>query len=526
LLWRTYVGGSGHDRLIGFDIAGNGTGDLYCVGNTQSTNLLYKPKAGSSVNQATHASAGANKDGLIFQLSQNGITSNWLTYYGGTSEDNFTNCKFDGYGNLFIIGSSASSSLTVIGSSPQYTCSYIDANSDYDAYVMKLNHSSFNIDWATYVASTSTLTGSCSEDAFLDLDFNSSNYVFIVGHSKGSNYPLLGPGVSSTFTPSGNCMGDGVITEFSNTGQIMWSTYIGGQGTDAVQAIKIDGTNLYIGGYTNGTTTFPTHFSGTLYANTTKSVTPTGTYQESGFFAYFNYLNHLEHMTLIGGDDGDDQVNDITTDAVHNIYIVGTTSSTSLDLPSGGNPTNTWSENNKGDFDEFIFAIKQGSTEPLWSTEVGGLGAENTAVCATIDGNNNLFLSGSTSSMLNFPWNDGGGSPVHFQGSLTGGQTDIDGCITRFKLSNINFVGVKEHQAIAEGVFIYPNPTQDNLTIRLSDFNQKKNFTIFNTMGQIISSGTLLSGLTTINVANLAEGMYFMEITDKTTKVTAKFIKQ
>ena len=45
-------------------------------------------------------------------------------------------------------------------------------------------------------------------------------------------------------------------------------------------------------------------------------------------------------------------------------------------------------------------------------------------------------------------------------------------------------------------------------------------------MGQVISSGTLTSTLTTINVANLAEGMYFMEITDKTTKVTAKFIKQ
>jgi hypothetical protein len=524
LLWRTYVGGSADDGINGFDIAANGTGDLYCVGNTQSTNLLYKPKAGTTLNHNAH-SPGTDTDGYIFQLNPNGNNYNWLTYYGGDGQDRFTACKFDGFGNFFIVGHSASTNLNVVGSASQYTSNYIDLNSDYDAYIMKLNKNTFNIDWATYVGSTSTGPGFCSPDYYNDLDFNSQNDVFVGGYSKGDNYPIVYSAGSSTLTSTGTCFGDAIITRFNNTGQIVWSTYFGGQNSDGINAIKVDGTNLYVAGGTTGTTTYPTVFSGNLYANTTKSVTPTSAFQTSGFLVHFDDMNFMQHSTLIGGDDGDDRIFDIETDASGNIYLIGSTTSSSLPLPSGGNPANTWTENNKGLNDLFIFALQPNNPDVLWSTQIGG-NQQDLGGCATIDGNNKLFISGSCYSPVSFPWNDGGGYPIHFQGNITGPSNDVDGSITRLKLSNINYLGIDERKNKESNLLVYPNPTKDQITISCPDFDEPKIFTIFNMVGQQVMCGNINGRSTVLSTTGLSEGMYVIEVKGKTNKLVSKFVKQ
>ncbi len=524
LMWRTYVGGAGDDGINSFDIAANGTGDLYCIGNTQSANLIHKAKAGTTLNNSTH-NPGTDTDGFIFQLTSSGANCNWLTYYGGDGQDRFTACKFDGLGNLFIVGHSASTNLSVVGSGSQYTSNYIDLNSDYDGYIMKLNKNTFNIDWATYVGSTSTGPGFCSPDYYNDLDFNTQNDVFVGGYSKGDNYPIVYSASSSTIASTGTCLGDAIITRFNNTGQMLWSTYFGGQNSDAINAIKVDGLNLYVAGGTSGTTTFPTVFSGVLYANTTKSVTPTNAFQTSGFFVHFDDYNFMQHSTLIGGDDGDDRIFDIETDASGNIYLIGSTTSSSLPLPSGGNPLNTWTENNKGLNDLFIFALQPNNTDALWSTQIGG-NQQDLGGCATIDGNNKLFVSGSCYSSVSFPWNDGGGYPVHFQGNITGSSNDVDGSITRLKLSNINYLGLNERKNKESGLLVYPNPSKDQITISCLDFDKQKTFVIFNMVGQQVMTGNLNGRSTVLSTIGLAEGMYVIEVKDKTNKYVSKFVKQ
>lgn len=523
LIWTTYVGGTSHDQIRSFDISSNGLGDLFCVGTTKSTNIICKTKITTSINYNTHASLGADNDGFIFQLNQNGLNNDWLTYYGGIGVDNLTGCKFDKLGNLFIIGAAESSNLNVIGSAPQYTNTYNDVNGAYDAYIIKLNNS-YNPVWATYINSSSSVSG-CSSDGLSVIDIDSQNNIFVGGSTTGSYFPIIYSPGSTTISPIGNCFSDGFIMKFNNSGELLWSTCIGGDGTDGVQAIKIDGKELYVGGFTNGITTFPSVFSGSFYANTSKTVTPISSFQEGGFFLHFDSLNYMNHSTLIGGDDGNDQITDIVIDEVHNLYLIGITSSSILDLPSIGNPSNTWSQGNNGDEDSFIFAIKKGTTDIIWSTQLGG-NAKDLTSRATIDHSNRLFLVGNMNSTFNFPWHNGGGSPTHFQGALTGGQSDYDGYITRFKLSNVNYVGLNEFKYLQNDLLLYPNPAQEYITIYLSNSDEKKNFTIFNSMGQEISSGILTNNISNLNVSFLSEGMYFIVISDKINKTTAKFIKQ
>lgn len=525
LLWETYVGGSGQENLNGFDIANSGTGDLYCVGGTKSTNLLYTGKTGATlVNQSAHA--GGTYDGFIFQLGQNGKTNNWLTYYGGGDSDQLYDCKFDKYGNLIIIGNSASSSLNVTGVSPIYTSPYLGTSGSgiLNGYIMKLNNSTFNIDWATYISSTSN---GCS---LIALDLNSQGEIFVGGSSSGLGYPVVSGGSPDTYNYTNNGLSDGVITRFDNTGQIMWSSYFGGLGTDNIQTIKIDGRDLYFGGYVNDFNTFTTRTSTKFFNNTIKATYPSfpsNLSAEGGFFVNYGYINNMIHSTLIGGN-GQEQVTDITVDAVHNVYIIGRTNSTNLDLPPAGNPAGMYSANNTYGYDFFIFTMQPNNTNPVWTTQIGGNDNEFYGGAAHIDANNNLHLVGSPKSNATFPWDNGGGSPVWFQNYIAGSTSlnNPDGSVTRLKLSPLNFVGIEEHSYKNDGFLLFPNPAQNNITVQLKDFKEKTTFTIYNNLGQIVSGGNILSNVTNINLSDLSSGIYLIEIANKESRLTTKFIKQ
>ena len=529
LLWETYVGGSLQDVFRDFDIANNGSGDLYCVGQTASTDLFYKPKAGANlVNHPTHG-AGNNFDGFIFQLGQNGKTCNWSTYYGGNNEDVFHACKFDPSGNFIIAGTSATSNLSVVGSAPTYTSNYIGAGY-YDGYILKLNKTTFNIDWATYIgANTPTIT-QASDVNLYTLDINSFGDIFVGGQASNTSYPVVGTALNTHTYNAFYGVQDGVITRFNNSGQILWSTYIGSNGNDGVQSIKIDGNELYVGGYTDEFNSFITKTSTKFFNNTIKFAStpfPTDLNASAGFFMNFDIANNLVHSTLIGGN-GSDAVNAIEVDSKHNVYLTGNTSSTNLDLPPSGNPIGSWSINNSGASDFYIFAMQpNGVTNPIWTTQIGGTSNEFSASGTYIDAKNNLYILGAPNSSVAFPWNDGGGFPVWYQGFLAGSAvSDRDGAITRLKLGQINGVGINEQTINNNGIVIYPNPTQNTLTIQLAHFEDKAIYTVYNNLGQIITNGSLLNNNTTINVADLSVGMYVIEITNKTTRLTTKFIKQ
>lgn len=75
-----------------------------------------------------------------------------------------------------------------------------------------------------------------------------------------------------------------------------------------------------------------------------------------------------------------------------------------------------------------------------------------------------------------------------------------------------------EHNKVQ--ISIYPNPTSDMLYIANSN---AANFVIYNSAGQAVTKGVYSDA---INVSGLAKGNYFIQISDKTTKVTKKFIKK
>ncbi|MBC7511786.1 MAG: T9SS type A sorting domain-containing protein, partial [Ferruginibacter sp.] len=70
-------------------------------------------------------------------------------------------------------------------------------------------------------------------------------------------------------------------------------------------------------------------------------------------------------------------------------------------------------------------------------------------------------------------------------------------------------------------VFIYPNPVQNaqNLQINVSNFAGKIKGDMINAAGQVVLNKTLVNGLNVVKIANLAEGIYTLKVTDEAKEI-------
>lgn len=83
-----------------------------------------------------------------------------------------------------------------------------------------------------------------------------------------------------------------------------------------------------------------------------------------------------------------------------------------------------------------------------------------------------------------------------------------------------SMLGTKEANKL--GTEIFPNPVNDVLNI--TKVSNNATFTIYNVAGQFISKGKVINNK--VNVATLAKGVYFIEISEKGATSKMKFIKK
>ncbi|MBQ6083469.1 MAG: T9SS type A sorting domain-containing protein, partial [Bacteroidales bacterium] len=79
------------------------------------------------------------------------------------------------------------------------------------------------------------------------------------------------------------------------------------------------------------------------------------------------------------------------------------------------------------------------------------------------------------------------------------------------------------------GFKVYPNPTNGVITIEIGDNEtfqktslQATEYTITNICGQIVMKGTISSETRQIDISNLENGMYFINVGDKSLKFVKK----
>jgi len=198
---------------------------------------------------------------------------------------------------------------------------------------------------------------------------------------------------------------DAFITKVSGAGSLLWSTYLGGSGTEAGYGIAVDGLgNVFVVGRTTSSD-FPT----TGGFDTTLGGT------EDAFITKVSGAGALLWSSYLGGS-GKDSASSVATDGFGDAFVVGYTESSNFPATGGFDTVLS------GTSDAFITKVS-GTGSLLWSSYLGGTASEGANRVAVQSGN--AYIIGSTTSS-DFPTTGGfdtslGGLKDAFVAKVTGG---------------------------------------------------------------------------------------------------------
>ncbi|MFI5222180.1 MAG: SBBP repeat-containing protein [Bacteroidia bacterium] len=344
-IWATYYGGVMTER--GNSITCDKSGNVFITGQTTSTSQM----ATSGTYQTVYGGGSNFGDAFIAKFSSSGSRI-WATYFGGNGDDAGFGIAVDTSGNIFITGSTTSSSA--IATNGAYQTTYSGGANGGDAFIAKFN-SQGSILWSTYYGGTGNESGN-------GIIANKNGTVYITGSTTSFS---LGSGA--------------FILKFSSGGLKIWGTACGAGSGNGITTDP--NGNIIITGNTISSTNFASN----------------GAYQTAygggicdAFIAKFDSSGTPVWSTYYGGSD-EDYGYAIATDTGGNVCITGTTASKSAIASNGAYQI----------IPSYIYVAKFNSTgNRLWATYlgIGGYADDEGGRGITTDISGNIFLTGATTA--------------------------------------------------------------------------------------------------------------------------------
>ena len=308
---------------------------------------------------------------------------NYSTYLGIDGSGSVSAIATDSSGNIYIVGSTDSLSFPTTAGSFQT----VFGGGSYDAFVTKLDPTVSGLGSLVY----STYLGGSGHDVGSGIALDASGNVYLAGTTISSNFPTT----AGAFQPTG--VSDAFVAKLNAAGSVLlYSTYLGGSGSDQGNDIAIDGAGT---AYVTGRTTsldFPT---------TVGSFQPTfGGGTEDAFLTRLNPAGlgaaDLLYSTYLGGSAQRDEGAGIAVDGSGNAYVIGVTGSSDFPRTTGALQTGFAGGGN----DVFVTKLNpagMGAADLVYSTYLGSNGYDEGFDIA-VDPDGNAYVTGLTFSQ-NFP---------------------------------------------------------------------------------------------------------------------------
>ncbi len=232
LVYSTYLGGTNDDR--GQSIAVDTAGNAYVTGTTFSADF---PTA-----SPLQAAFGGDRDAFVTKVNSAGSVLVYSTYLGGSGRDEGHGIAVDSAGSPYVTGSTQSNNFP--------TASPLQAafGGFFDAFVTKLNAAGSALVYSTYLGGT-------NDDRGQSIAVDTAGNAYVTGKTGSADFPTTSP-FQSTHGLGGL---DAFVTKVNSAGSaLVYSTYLGGSGTDEGHGIAVDASdNTYVTGKTDSTN-FPT----------------------------------------------------------------------------------------------------------------------------------------------------------------------------------------------------------------------------------------------------------------------------
>ena len=373
LVYSTYLGGDGQDNAT--SIAVDQAGNAYITGYTSSKNFPTR-NALQSVNRGRFNSFAAKLDpsgALVYS-----------TYLGGSLNDHASSMAVDSSGNIYIAG------ITTSQDFPLASALQTSPGGSADLFVAKLNAAGTRLIYSTYL-------GGAGTDGASSLAVDREGNVYLTGVTSSPNFPTAGPlqnrlgGFFDAFAAKLNPAGN----------QLVYSTYLGGDGEDRALRISLDDAgNAYVTGDTDSAD-FPTR-------NAAQAAIGGGS---DAFVTKISVSgNQIVYSTYLGGT-GLDGGAAIAVDGAGQTVVTGFTSSVNFPTAAPAQPALG------GGYDGFVARLTSSGAALDYSTYLGGAGIDS-AFGVAADSGGNVYVMGVSDS-TNFP------TEKPFQQTYGGGSSDL-----------------------------------------------------------------------------------------------------
>ncbi|WP_028887558.1 SBBP repeat-containing protein [Tenacibaculum ovolyticum] len=380
----TQMGGSKWEAVQG--VISDSDSNIYVIGTTFSSDF----PADENSFQRTF---GGRKDAFVVKINAEGKIV-WSTFLGGSNEEDGRYINIDQYGNVYVVGWTASKDFPTTNEALQPKSA-----GGIDAFIAILNSDGKIL--------TSTYLGGSGDDIGFSIKLDSTGQIYIGGTTSSIDFP-----VKNAIQSKNKGDNDAFLAVINkNRSAINFATYWGGEGNDQLKGIDFDSLgNIYTMGFTHSLN-FP------ITQNALQKKLNGGM---DIFISKFNIQDsNIVYSTYLGGNKRDRPRN-FATDLCGNAYIVGKTSSDNFPTTS-----HTQSKRN-GEDNAFITLLDKDGLNLLYSTLYGGNGSDTfEGIAMGADGS--VTVSGLSSS-TDFPLVN----PI--QKTILGGRFDI--IVARFILTN------------------------------------------------------------------------------------------
>ncbi len=349
LAWATYIGGSGTDTANG--IAVDAAGNIYITGFTDSLDFPLTADAvfrtaengyilklnpnGSKVLYASYLSKTFGSSGYAIAItptgdvyvagstkafrftggdSANAFITRWrsadmhllsTTRLGGSGSDDALAMAVDRAGNVYLTGRTTSLDFPVKGAIQPVAAPSVctqQIGQCYHAFVSKLKADDNTLLYSTY------LSGSGSDIANA-ITVDASGAAIVAGSTSSPDFPIENaafpyPGFGHCLTGLSIPCSHGFVTKIAPDGTaLMYSTFLGGRGSDTVTSVTLDqnGNALLAGG--TSSVDFPTTV-GALSHCTSSGSSFVGELSPDGSLEYLTYSFGIQMTAVVAAPEG------------------------------------------------------------------------------------------------------------------------------------------------------------------------------------------------------------------------------